>query len=593
MTPIAPRYAVPFTTAFDAVGVVAPEALLYFYLTGSSTPAATYADYTLSTPNANPVQANAAGLFGNIFLDPSITYKVTLKTVDGDEIWTADPVVGVGLPDGVEYGFATTTALLAAFGAGDILSNGTLAQTAGRTSVNDGGGGLFRYNSADTTTPDNGGTIRVDAQNRRWYFVGASPTVALFGAFADGTDAATGINLAAAALPNSILLIPGDTGGTYVIQSSLVLATSTTALGMQGIGGTPTIQAGSSFSTSTDMVTIGGSANPRSWISLSNINFDANTKARRCVTLQSGNSVTYNLCSFSNSRAAALAFECGDSGGSPQWIEKLTINQCTIQSAGTDAVLFSLSGSTGAFINEVIIEGGRFSGISKIASGGYMMHFSLSASSPSSTITNLVFVKPHFDVQFNSGQLTIPSADVIVCDNGAISNMTLINPQIENTGTGSMSSGYTINKSGSGSINGVRGVSVSNNSGYGTLGLNSSVTDAAWDSYSFGFETFRGPTSTNGLSGTTGSISSGNSASMFTTPANTGAVYLVCCTGGDNSPTYAAGAVVATDGAGTWNVAYTSGTGTHVTFLGSGTTLSVHNVDLSANTFKWSAIRQI
>ena len=53
-------------------------------------------DSGLTTPNGNPVVANSAGRFSNIFLDPTITYKVVLEDQFGNEIWTADPVVGAG-----------------------------------------------------------------------------------------------------------------------------------------------------------------------------------------------------------------------------------------------------------------------------------------------------------------------------------------------------------------------------------------------------------------------------------------------------------------------------------------------------------------
>lgn len=56
----------------------------------------------------------------------------------------------------------------------------------------DGGEGIFWYNSSDTTSLDNGGTIIVDSANRRWYReTGVGPggpvTAAQFGAKGDGT----------------------------------------------------------------------------------------------------------------------------------------------------------------------------------------------------------------------------------------------------------------------------------------------------------------------------------------------------------------------------------------------------------------------
>lgn len=85
------RFIMPYQTAWDAAGLVEAGALLYFYLTGTSTPLDTFSESTLVTPNTNPVVANAAGRFGAIFLGSS-SYKVVLKDADGVEIWSADPV---------------------------------------------------------------------------------------------------------------------------------------------------------------------------------------------------------------------------------------------------------------------------------------------------------------------------------------------------------------------------------------------------------------------------------------------------------------------------------------------------------------------
>lgn len=56
-------------------------AKLYFYATGTSTPQNTYQDADLTTPHANPVVADSAGQFAQIFLDPSLPdYRVVKKT---------------------------------------------------------------------------------------------------------------------------------------------------------------------------------------------------------------------------------------------------------------------------------------------------------------------------------------------------------------------------------------------------------------------------------------------------------------------------------------------------------------------------------
>ena len=91
--PAGPRFYIPFPQVANAAGVPYPGALLGFFLTGSSTRAATYSDAALTTPNTNPVVADDTGTFPAIFLNPAITYKAVLTDAGADEIWTADPVL--------------------------------------------------------------------------------------------------------------------------------------------------------------------------------------------------------------------------------------------------------------------------------------------------------------------------------------------------------------------------------------------------------------------------------------------------------------------------------------------------------------------
>lgn len=93
-----PRFYMPFAYWPTPAGVPIPGALLNFYLTGSADRTPTYSNSTLTVPNANPVEANDAGVFPNIFLDPTVTYKVVLTGPDDGitdpiEYWTADPVL--------------------------------------------------------------------------------------------------------------------------------------------------------------------------------------------------------------------------------------------------------------------------------------------------------------------------------------------------------------------------------------------------------------------------------------------------------------------------------------------------------------------
>ena len=85
------RFFMPQQYAPSVTGAPIPGARLYFFSSGTATPLDTFSEPTLSIPNANPVVANAGGLFGAIFLQQQL-YKVMLTDANGDEIWTEDPV---------------------------------------------------------------------------------------------------------------------------------------------------------------------------------------------------------------------------------------------------------------------------------------------------------------------------------------------------------------------------------------------------------------------------------------------------------------------------------------------------------------------
>lgn len=82
----------PVIRAVDSSGLTIPGAKLYFYLTGTLTPSAVYTSASLSIAQTNPVVADSGGLFAPIYLDPTITYRLQLKTNAGVLIEDVDPV---------------------------------------------------------------------------------------------------------------------------------------------------------------------------------------------------------------------------------------------------------------------------------------------------------------------------------------------------------------------------------------------------------------------------------------------------------------------------------------------------------------------
>ena len=90
---MADRFIPPVLTALDDNGDPLSGAKLYFYESGTTTAKNTYSNMGLTTANSNPVVADSAGRFGDIFLS-SGTYKVILKTSADATVWTRDPTPG-------------------------------------------------------------------------------------------------------------------------------------------------------------------------------------------------------------------------------------------------------------------------------------------------------------------------------------------------------------------------------------------------------------------------------------------------------------------------------------------------------------------
>lgn len=80
----AKRFYLSFRPAFDLNGVAIPDAKLYFFNTGSLTPAPVYSDEALTNQLPNPVVADAAGRWPAIYLDDTIVYRVQVR--DGDDV---------------------------------------------------------------------------------------------------------------------------------------------------------------------------------------------------------------------------------------------------------------------------------------------------------------------------------------------------------------------------------------------------------------------------------------------------------------------------------------------------------------------------
>lgn len=86
-------FTLPKVVPLSSAGGLLPGAKLYFYETGTTTAQAVYQDIDLTTPHANPVVADAAGVFSAIYLGQFATdYRVRLETSAGVLVYQLDNV---------------------------------------------------------------------------------------------------------------------------------------------------------------------------------------------------------------------------------------------------------------------------------------------------------------------------------------------------------------------------------------------------------------------------------------------------------------------------------------------------------------------
>jgi hypothetical protein len=188
-----------------------------------------------------------------------LTYKVNLTDSLGNQIagYPVDNIPGSqGLSSAnvpIYAAFATTTALLSAYGSTVSIPNGTVVITGAYANEGDAGGSQFYYNATDVTSADNSGTIRVDIAGRRWYAITGVNEIkaSLFGVFPNtGGDVSTGV-------VNALNIINGLADlvfevGIYTFSSNDISA-STTATTIRFRGAAPAYLNGKPAANNTEI----------------------------------------------------------------------------------------------------------------------------------------------------------------------------------------------------------------------------------------------------------------------------------------------------------------------------------------------------
>jgi len=260
-----------FLQVFTDAGVPLGGALLWTYAAGTSTPTNTWTDITGVTPNANPIQMNAAGRLPNVSIwqQGGVPIKLVFSTNAGT---TGAPIFGTQIGptfdqvSGIDDPAATLTALSTpTYGSGaDLVANamrsydlisivrqsnvpnlGTgqtlIIDVEGGSQVNDGLGGMFYWNASSTAADDNGfTTIKPNAAGSTGRYIRLTSSAGTNGTF---TMVVTGCNTAPSVTfrynlqggpANGLVTLSWD--GTGVLTSnSTSFGFSGMANGLQGL----------------------------------------------------------------------------------------------------------------------------------------------------------------------------------------------------------------------------------------------------------------------------------------------------------------------------------------------------------------------
>jgi hypothetical protein len=280
------RFVLPLQQVFTASGTLGAGYKLGFYESGTSTPLNTYSNSGLTTANANPVVADAAGVFDDIFLQ-NLPYKVTLADDEGALIWTADPVetstaeIGIPVPlakGGTGQTTASTARTALGLGTAATFTVGTGADEIPTNADVQGvptGAILLWYSSAGSIpatwalcngstyskTDGSGSIVSPDLRDR--FIVGATSTYAA-GSSGGASSVATGASGAAASVATSAGGDHNHTGATdgHTLTTSQMPSHSHVQNTGQGSGGSDTgwnvVSNATPATTSLSTATAGG-----------------------------------------------------------------------------------------------------------------------------------------------------------------------------------------------------------------------------------------------------------------------------------------------------------------------------------------------
>ncbi len=240
----------------------------------------------------------------------------------------------------------STTANISSLRAITGASAGDVYEVLGYYGAGDGGGGSYYCDTADLSSLDNGGSVIVANDGKRWKLHATGGfSVRQFGARGNGSaDDTASINKAISATGAGTLYWPA---GTYLVSGGLVQAASQS---WQGAGGqrATTIKKMGNF----DLVTLGDLG------AIQDINLECQggSYSGRGIVVSNGFSQLIRRVRISQSQGIALEFALNQGGGSTiADLEATTTNPTTVA-----AVKLSDNTASPKFFSNIWLSGGLF-----------------------------------------------------------------------------------------------------------------------------------------------------------------------------------------------------------------------------------------
>jgi hypothetical protein len=354
------------------------------------------------------------------------------------------------------------------------------------TAAPSGIAGMFVRDDSDTTTADNGGTVIVATNGKRWKrpFTGY-PSVLWFGA--KGGDAvADTAGFAAARLATTGAILVPNVGQAYLLTAPQTYGGSTVASGLIGMdnGTDKPIIRFSGISPGSNVMTLQG-ASMRT-VQLVGLIIDANSCGNDNVVLAGSDHPLIDRVVVRNSVRDNFVIAVT----APNYVENGEFD-LTIENSGRHPMRWELNGTGDAYINENLFKQLEIRGVSKSTAGANAIRLTSTATGPGSKFSTNFFVKTNFDAQYSTG--TKPSLNVVECDSGLVENFMFYAGGWENTGSGDVSGGYAFAVSGSGQWGGLVADALITNSRWGNLGTHASITKVFERNFSFDYSRTSGP----------------------------------------------------------------------------------------------------